>query len=111
MSRPRVYICGPVTTGDMVKNQNDGADAQVELIRRGFAPLNPTLSLSLSEIHRRRIRHTEWVDVAYAWIECCDAVLRLPGNSVGADLKCDYAVDLGKPVFRSVASLARYFKM
>lgn len=38
-------------------------------------------------------------------MEKCDALLRLPGESAGADLEAAQAGGLGIPVFRSVEEL------
>jgi len=44
------------------------------------------------------------------WLAKCDAVLRLPGESKGADIEKDYALSLGIPVFFSIDDLLEYFK-
>ncbi|GAG05287.1 unnamed protein product, partial [marine sediment metagenome] len=33
------------------------------------------------------------------WLEVCDCVLRLPGESAGADLEVERAKELGIPVY------------
>ena len=43
--------------------------------------------------------------VAQRLLERCDAVLRIPGESRGADLDVARAVELGLPVFRAVTEL------
>jgi hypothetical protein len=40
--------------------------------------------------------------VAHRLLGMCDAVLRIPGDSRGADLECELALSLGKPVYSSV---------
>ena len=40
--------------------------------------------------------------VAHRLLGMCDAVLRIPGESRGADLECELARSLGKPVYTSV---------
>jgi hypothetical protein len=42
---------------------------------------------------------------AHRLLTRCDAVLRIPGESRGADLECELARTLGIPVFTSVADL------
>jgi len=49
-----------------------------------------------------------WLPMDLAWIDRCDAVLRLPGESKGADAEEEYARATGKPVFRSVGELAAW---
>jgi hypothetical protein len=40
--------------------------------------------------------------VAHRLLAKCDAVLRIPGASRGADLECDLAREWGKPVYTSI---------
>jgi len=40
--------------------------------------------------------------VAHRLLHRCDAVLRIPGESRGADLECDLARELGKSVYTSL---------
>lgn len=42
---------------------------------------------------------------AHRLLALCDAVLRIPGQSRGADLECDLARAMGKPVFLSLDDL------
>jgi hypothetical protein len=43
--------------------------------------------------------------VAHRLLECCDAVLRIPGKSRGADLDVARALQLGLPVYRALSEL------
>lgn len=40
--------------------------------------------------------------VAHRLLAKCDAVLRIPGASRGADLECDLARGMGKPVYMGI---------
>jgi hypothetical protein len=42
---------------------------------------------------------------AHRLLTPCDAILRIPGESRGADLECDLAREMGKPVFMSLDDL------
>ena len=42
------------------------------------------------------------------WLEVFDCILRLPGESSGADNEVTYMLDLGKPVFWSIGDLITY---
>lgn len=42
---------------------------------------------------------------AHRLLTLCDAVLRIPGESRGADIECDLARQWGKPVYASVGEL------
>ena len=43
--------------------------------------------------------------VAHRLLSLCDAVLRIPGPSRGADLECELAREMGKPVYSSVEDI------
>jgi len=45
--------------------------------------------------------------VAHRLLECCDAVLRISGESRGADLDVARAEQLGLPVYRDLSELPR----
>jgi hypothetical protein len=45
--------------------------------------------------------------VAHRLLGCCDAVLRIPGGSRGADLDVARALELGLPVYRAINELPR----
>jgi hypothetical protein len=47
----------------------------------------------------------EWYAAGVALVSRCDAVLRLPGASRGADMEEAEAVRLGIPVFRDIDSV------
>lgn len=122
---PRVYIAGPISKGDLAENIDKASDAYFELQKYGFAPLCPHWSCygagatnisqggKLSVWAKARACHTiahhEWVDIDLSWVEASNAVLRLPGDSVGADREVVHAVSLGIPVFHSIPDLAKYF--
>lgn len=44
------------------------------------------------------------------WVMDCDVVLRMPGESSGADIEVEYAKSLGLPVARSVVELLDLFQ-
>lgn len=46
--------------------------------------------------------HADWYGMDLVIVSRCDAVLRLPGESVGADLEVQKAEELGLPVFTTV---------
>jgi hypothetical protein len=41
------------------------------------------------------------------WQTKCDALLRLPGESIGADIEVAFARQIGQPVFYSVSELKK----
>lgn len=47
----------------------------------------------------------DWMRIDFELIRRCDGLLRLPGESVGADAEVEHAGKLGLPVFDSVAAV------
>jgi hypothetical protein len=82
-------------------------DATVALLDLGFVPFCPLLSHFLDVTHPRD--YQTWLDYDLSWLEVCDVVLRLPGESVGADVEVARAQELGIPVFFGLADLLQAF--
>lgn len=95
--KSRIYISGPITKGDREANFQQAADAQKALLAAGYAVLNPVLTMLLPGAFE--IPHDTWIANDLPWVAVADAVLRLPGESEGADIECTYASDRGIPVF------------
>lgn len=49
-----------------------------------------------------QMTHMDWIGIDLPWVAASDAVLRLPGESVGGDLETAEAVIRGIPVFSNV---------
>lgn len=109
MSKPRIYISGPITVGDRDAHFEQASALHRQLLVLGFAPLNPILSLKLPWAFE--MPHDLWVDSDLPWVAVSDGVFRLPGYSVGADREVAYARELETPVFTELDSLLDYFGM
>lgn len=120
MNRLRVYIAGPISKPDdgLKANVNRASNTFLELLRAGFAPLCPHWSVyaggcygtegapwASAERLPAGTTHEDWMGVDLPWVEVSDAVLRLPGESVGADLETAHAKAHGVPVFDSFPDL------
>lgn len=104
MMRTRVYLSGPITLGDREHNFKQAADAQRRLMLAGFAVLNPMLSMQLPGAWD--IPHDVWIANDLPWIAVADVVLRLPGESTGADEECAFAADICEvPVYTDIEQL------
>lgn len=99
----RVYIAGPYTHGDVQRNVENALIVADMLLREGYAPYVPHLSHYWK--HLSPHTYEEWLALGIAYLEVCDAVVRLPGYSPGADLEVAYAKERGIPIFRSVEEL------
>jgi hypothetical protein len=103
MSRLKVYIAGPYTKGDVAVNVRAAMQAWAELHSAGYCPYCPHWSHFQHLLTPRPWR--TWIEYDLEWIKICAAVVRLPGESKGADEECAAALALGIPVFHSVAEL------
>jgi hypothetical protein len=98
-----VYVAGPLTGGDMLDNVRNAVEAGDRLVKSGFAPLVPHLCVLAHWICPRP--YESWMAQDLAWVGNADAVLRLPGESSGADREVAHARKNGIPVFDSVEAL------
>lgn len=105
-SRTRVYIAGPLSKPDPCANAHTAMRMWDTLFEKGYAPFCP---------HWTLLQHTciprpyeDWMTFDLEWLSCCDVVLRLPGESSGADREVAAAKQLGIPVVWSVEELERY---
>lgn len=107
ISRPLVYVAGPYTRPDPVANTHDVVKAVDRLVDDGYVtPFAPHLTLLWHLVAPRPLAF--WYAYDLATLIRCDAVLRLPGESTGADREVEFAVDRGLPVFFSTDELYRW---
>jgi hypothetical protein len=105
--RPLVYIAGPYSNGDPVWNTNKMIKIGNELQDTGLVTtFVPHLSLFLHAIDPRPYEH--WLEWDIALLKRCDALLRVPGLSSGADKEEVYAVQKDMPVFDDQSLLIKW---
>jgi hypothetical protein len=106
--RKRIYISGPLTSsGNVRENLERAMGVARELIELGFAPFCPHLSYHIDP--GEELAHEVWMEVELPWVAVADAVLRLPGESVGAEIEVANAERAGVPVFFTIGELTRHF--
>lgn len=93
-----VYVAGPYT-GDTLANTHAAIAAGNVLLDAGLWPYVPHLSHYWHEQHPHD--YEAWMALDFAWVRRCDALLRMPGTSSGADREVALATEIGIPVFRS----------
>ena len=103
----KVYIAGPYTQGDVAQNVRNAIEAANKLADLGFAPFVPHFTHFWHMIFPRP--YAFWLELDNQFLPCCDAILRIPGPSNGADKEVALAEKLGKPVFRDIESLVKHF--
>lgn len=99
----RVYIAGPYTQGDPVINVRNAMDAADKLLVHGIIPFCPHLTMFWHLVHPHCWE--TWLNYDESWLSLCDAVLRLPGSSIGADREVAYALCHGIQVYDDIESV------
>lgn len=104
---PLVYIAAPYTKPDPVENTHHAVKIGLQLWEKGICvPIIPHLTLFAHFMRPEPYEY--WLAFDMDQLAHCDALLRLPGESAGADGEVAFAYDNGIPVFKSVASLVAW---
>jgi len=133
--RPRVYIAGPISSGNLVDNVDQATEAFQDLAAIGAAAWCPQWSVysgggrdgdgkvgrdgnrdaghpyyAYAKASGCGLSHREWLETDLAWVEVADAVLRLPGESKGADMEVEHAWAHRIPVMYDVGEVDLWMK-
>ena len=105
MDKTLVYIAGPYR-GAVDANVSAAIDWGEQVYRLGMVPLIPHETF----LWALKYRHTddEWLEITAEYLKRCDAMLRIPGASEGADAEAALAELYGMPVFRLLIDLCRW---
>ena len=90
-----IYVAGPISKGDTHVNVRNGMLAGLELIKRGYVPFVPHNDFGMRLVDPEVMNYEAMLEQDFQWIARCDALLRLPGESPGADREVEHAVSLG----------------
>jgi len=90
-----VYVAGPYTKGDVAVNVREAVRAAEELVALGYEPFIPHLTHFWHCIFPHEVEF--WYERDIHWLKKCDAILRLPGESRGADEEMRVAKEHGIP--------------
>lgn len=107
--RPVVYIAGPYTNGDCVANTRTAMDMWHVLFDMGFAPICP--HWSMFQHFLTPLGYEDWLDYDFALIDKCDFLLRIEGESSGADREIKHAHYRRIPVAYSLGELVELRKL
>lgn len=102
----RVYVAGPIGALDAGRPARLAAAiaAGRDLLLAGFAPFVPHLWAAACEADAWA-SYEHWMAYDMAYLEACHAVLRIPGESPGADREVAFARVIGVPVFYAMGDL------
>jgi hypothetical protein len=99
----KVYVAGPYTHGDVARNVRTAIDAANALAERKFCPYVPHLTHFWHLVSPKP--YDWWLQYDAMWLLDCQAVLRLPGDSAGADQEVKLAEAAGIPVVTTIDAL------
>lgn len=99
----KVYIAGPITIGDRNENIRNALDIASQLLSKGYAPFVPQLTCFWDLLFP--FHYETWMKLDEEYIKMCDYVLRIPGESKGADREVTFARENNIPVFFSTQQL------
>ncbi len=99
----RVYIASAYTKGDVALNVRKAIRAADAVAELGHVPYLPHLTHFWHTIspHPWEL----WLRLDIEWLDLCDCVLRLKGESKGADLEVAYAQEHCIKVYYSLEEL------
>ena len=106
--RKRIYIAGPMTKGDRVKHLATALTVYRTLMQLEFAPFCPQLTFLVDSLIRQP--HESWLEADLPWVQAADAILRIPGESKGADMEVDCARRHDIPVFETIEQIINHFE-
>lgn len=105
----RVYIASQYTIGDPQENVDRQINMASTLLDRGFYPFAPLLCHYIDQKHPKS--YETWIDQDNVWLLQCNAVLRLPGPSKGADAEVELAKSNNMPVFYNLEDLICHYSL
>lgn len=91
-----VYVASPYTKGDVAVNVRASIDAANVIAENGYFVFCPLLTHFWHLVHPHPVEF--WYAQDLGWLEKCDLLVRLPGESTGADAEVARARELGIPV-------------
>jgi hypothetical protein len=101
--RRKVYIAGPYSQGDVAVNVRQALVAAEAVATMGAVPFIPHLSHFWHLVFPRP--YAFWLEYDRQFLPDCQVLLRLPGESSGADHEVRVAETLGIPVVHSLDTL------
>ena len=92
----KIYIAGPYTLGGQARNVRAQIDVANRLAEMGQEPFAPLLNHFWGIVYPHDKEF--WMKMDLKWVGVCDGLIRLPGESEGADREVAEARRLGIPV-------------
>jgi hypothetical protein len=99
------YVAGPYTKGDVALNVRNAVHAADQVWAVGVVPYLPHLThfWHLLSPHD----YADWLLMDEEWLARCDYLIRLEGESAGADREVAFARERAIPVYHGVDAFLR----
>lgn len=113
MRAKTIYIAGPISNGEAIGREGwlpniiKACEVGARIIELGHNPIVPHLAYYLEEHAGVEFSYEDWLRVDFGLIRASDALLRMEGESKGADREVEYARDIGKIVFMSIPEIPK----
>lgn len=109
--KPFVYVAGPMTKPDPITNAHHTVRAYADRLLHDkiVVPFLPQLMITWNLVTPHP--YEEWLEYDRQVLEHMHAVLRIPGESPGADREVVWARELGLPVLHDVEQLYDWAKL
>ncbi len=108
MRKKLVYVAGPITSsGHVTDNVNKAIKVGDKLWAEGFVPFVPHLSVLWNMVSPHE-NYEFWLEYDKQILLRCDCVLRLPGDSKGADEEEKFCNENDIPVYHSLDALIQF---
>lgn len=104
----KIYVAGPYSKGSVVDNVDIAIQYTSELVDMGYAPFCPHLS-HFVDIYSKKAWST-WMKIDLEFLSRCDVLIRIPGDSPGADIEVATAIRSGIPVLNNLEEAEEFIK-
>ena len=113
MSKPLVYIAGPISKPDPLINARAGVLLyQRQILDDVVTPFCPMLSILVPLVAGTGTSDYDfWLKHDFEVIDHCQALYRMPGDSIGADREVGHAHTIRIPVFTTIDALYAWAKV
>jgi hypothetical protein len=109
--RLMIYVAGPLSKGNVALNIREALQTADLLWQLGFVPIVPHLTHFWNcMIPHEDTRYADsfWMMYDFAVLAHCDALFRIPGESIGADMEEQFCNDANIPVFYELGALRQW---
>lgn len=106
IKKVKVYVAGPYSGGDVCINVKNAIDMGDRILEAGMHPFIPHLTHFWHMAHPHD--YEIWIETDLVWLEVCDVMIRLPGESSGSDGEVRHAKGLNIPVFYNFEDLCDF---